>query len=106
MRIALTTANATGQTKIKSTGLGFYAMIWLSFPLFNLFLVALIYRGNPQLRDYAIIGGAGMAMLFGMQFNAGEILDSERRRGTLGNLFLAPVPRYSWLAGFQLFAVV
>src|SRR5690606_18382781 len=31
---------------------------------------------------------------------------AERGRGTLGNLFLAPLPRYVWLGGFQLFALV
>jgi ABC-2 type transport system permease protein len=80
-------------------------MVWLSFPLFNLLLVALIYRADPALRNYAVIAGAGMALLFGMQFNAAEILDRERQLGTLGNLFVAPAPRYSWLAGFQLFAI-
>ena len=40
-----------------------------------------------------------------MVFNASEILDRERQTGTLGNLFVAPAPRFSWLAGFQLFAV-
>jgi ABC-2 type transport system permease protein len=79
--------------------------VWVSVPIFNLLTVALIYRDHPALRNYAIIGGAGMALLFGMQFNSGEILDGERRRGTLGNLFVSPAPRYAWLAGFQLFAV-
>jgi ABC-2 type transport system permease protein len=106
VRAALAAACAVGRTKIQTTGLFFYALIWLSFPVFNLFLVALIYRGNAQLQNYAIVAGAGMAMLFGMQFNACEILDGERQRGTLGNLFLAPVPRYAWLAGFQLYAIL
>lgn len=102
---SLSSAVAVGRTKIQTTGFFFYALIWLSFPVFNLFLVAMVYRANAGLRDYAIVGGAGMAMIFGMQFNAGEVLDRERERGTLGNLFLAPLPRYAWLAGFQLFAV-
>jgi len=105
-RVVLAAATAVGRTKIKTSGLFFYALVWLSFPIFNLFLVALIYRGNAMLRDYAVIGGTGMAMLAGMLYNAGEILDNERQRGTLGNLFLAPIPRYAWLAGFQLFAVI
>lgn len=99
-------ANAVGRAKLRLTGPFFYALIWLSYPIFNLFMVALIYRHDSGLRDYAIIGGAGMAMLFTMQFNGAEILDGERQRGTLGNLFLAPAPRYAWLGGFQLFAVV
>lgn len=98
-------ARAIAKTRLQTSGVPFYLMVWLSFPIFNLVLVALIYRADPALRDYAVIGGAGMALLFGMQFNAGEILDGERQRGTLGNLFLSPAPRYSWLAGFQLFAV-
>jgi len=106
VRAALAAAVAVGRTKIQTTGPFFYALIWLSFPVFNLFLVAMIHRGNRQLQDYAIVAGAGMAMLFGMQFNGCQILDEERQRGTLGNLFLAPVSRYSWLAGFQLFAIL
>jgi ABC-2 type transport system permease protein len=105
-RAALAAAGAVARTKVQTTGPFFYALIWLSFPVFNLFLVALVYRGNAQLQNYAIVAGAGMAMLFGMQFNACEILDGERQRGTLGNLFLAPVPRYAWLAGFQLYAII
>lgn len=93
------------KTRLQTSGLGFYALVWLGFPIFNLLTIALIYRDNPALRDYAVVGGAGMAMLFGMQFNAAEILDGERQRGTLGNLFLAPAPRYAWLAGFQLFSI-
>jgi hypothetical protein len=69
-------------------------------------LVIFIYRDNPALRDYAIIGGIGVALLFGMQYNAGQILDEQRLEGTLGNLFASPGPRYAWLAGFQLYAVV
>lgn len=98
-------ARAIAKTRLQTSGVPFYLMVWLSFPIFNLILVALVYRDDPGLRNYAIVGGAGMALLFGMQFNAGEILDGERQRGTLGNLFLSPAPRYSWLAGFQLFAV-
>lgn len=105
-RAAIAAAVAVGRTKIQTTGPFFYALIWMSFPVFNLFLVAMIYRGNEALQDYAIMAGAGMAMLFGMQFNGCQILDEERQRGTLGNLFLAPVPRYAWLAGFQLFAIL
>lgn len=105
LRVMTGAARAIAKTRLQTSGVPFYLMVWLSFPIFNLVLVALIYRADPALRDYAVIGGAGMALLFGMQFNAGEILDGERQRGTLGNLFLSPAPRYSWLAGFQLFAV-
>ncbi|MDP9317722.1 MAG: ABC transporter permease [Actinomycetota bacterium] len=105
LRVVTGAARAIAKTRLQTSGVPFYLMVWLSFPIFNLLLVALIYRADPALRNYAVIGGAGMALLFGMQFNAGEILDGERQRGTLGNLFLSPAPRYSWLAGFQLFAV-
>ncbi len=105
LRVVTGAARAIAKTRLQTSGLPFYLMVWLSYPVFSLLLVALIYRADPALRDYAIIGGAGMALLFGMQYNAGEILDGERQRGTLGNLFLSPAPRYSWLAGFQLFAV-
>lgn len=104
-RVVTGAARTIAKTRLQTSGVAFYLLVWLSFPLFNLFLIAMIYRNDPALRDYAIIGGAGMALLFGMQFNAGEILDHERRRGTLGNLFLSPAPRYSWLAGFQLYAI-
>ena len=104
LRVVTGAAHTIAKTRLQTSGVPFYLMVWLSFPLFNLLLVALIYRDDPSLRSYAIVGGAGMAMLFGMQFNAGEILDGERRRGTLGNLFVSPAPRYAWLAGFQLFA--
>lgn len=105
LAVVLAAATTVGKAKVLTSGPFFYALVWLSFPVFNLFLVGLIYRGSPELRNYAIVGGACTAMLFGMLYNAGEILDTERHRGTLGNLFLAPVPRYAWLAGFQLFAV-
>lgn len=105
LRVVTAAAQASAATRIRTSGVLFYLMVWVSFPLFNLFMVALIYRADPSLRNYAIIGGAGMAFLFSMQFNAAEILDGQRSRGTLGNLFLAPAPRYSWLGGFQLVAV-
>lgn len=105
LRVVLGSARAVAKTRLQTSGVPFYLMVWLSFPVFNVLLVALIYRNDPSLRDYAIIAGAGLAMLFGMQFNASEILDRERQTGTLGNLFVAPAPRFSWLAGFQLFAI-
>jgi ABC-2 type transport system permease protein len=105
-RIVLSTAYTVGRTKIVFAGPFFYLLVWMMYPVFNLLLIGLIYRENEALRDYAIIGGACMALLFAMLYNAGEILDSERRRGALSNLFLAPCSRYAWLGGFQLFAIV
>jgi len=103
-RLMVAGAVTIGKTRLQTSGVFFYALVWLSFPLFNLLLVALIYRDDPALRNYAIVGGATMSLLFAMQFNAAEILDRERLRGTLGNLFVSPAPRYSWLVGFQLYA--
>jgi ABC-2 type transport system permease protein len=106
MRVVLGSARAVAKTRLQTSGVPFYLMVWLSFPIFNVLLISLIYRNNPTLQSYAIIAGAGLALLFGMIFNASEILDRERQTGTLGNLFVAPAPRFSWLAGFQLFAVI
>lgn len=105
-RLVVAGALTIGKTRLQTSGVFFYALVWLSFPLFNLLLVALIYRDDPELRNYAIVGGATMSLLFAMQFNAAEILDRERLRGTLGNLFVAPAPRYAWLVGFQLYAAI
>lgn len=99
------TFRATAKQNILRRGVVAYALIWLSFPVFNVLINALIYRNAPALRDYSIIGGAMLAFLFAMLFNAGEILDRERQRATLTNLFLAPCPRYAWLGGMQLFAL-
>lgn len=100
------TAVAIGRTRIMELGLPGYVLTWLSLPLLELVLLAFIYRNDRELLEYAVVAGAGLAMLFGLIFNGGEILDNERRRGTLGNLFLAPVSRYVWLGGFQLFALI
>jgi ABC-2 type transport system permease protein len=105
-RIVTASAFAVGRTKVQTSGPISYALVWMMFPVFALMIVGLIYRENQDLRDYAIVGGAGVALLFGMLFSAGEILDEERMRGTLGNLFLAPCTRLAWLGGMQLFAVV
>lgn len=92
--------------RVMSTGALSYVLVWMSFPVFNLGINALIYRDDPALRNYAVVGGAMLAFMFGMIFNAGQILDQERYRGTLGNLFLAPCPRYAWLGGMQVVALV
>ena len=99
LRVVLGSARAVAKTRLQTSGVPFYLMVWLSFPIFNVLLIALIYRNNPTLQSYAIIAGAGLALLFGMLFNASEILDRERQTGTLGNLFVAPAPRFSWLGG-------
>ena len=105
VRLVLYVAISVARQRIRRNSLFFYALVWLSPTVFGVLTVALIYRGAPDLQEYAIVAGAALALLFGMQYNAGQILDEERRRGTLGNLFVSPGPRYVWLAGFQLFAV-
>lgn len=106
LRIVGEIAWTIGRTRIQGMGPIPYTLTWISFPVFQLLLLALIYRENQDLLDYAVIAGSGTALLFAMIFNGGEILDTERQRGTLGNLFLSPCPRYVWLAGFQIFAFV
>jgi ABC-2 type transport system permease protein len=106
VRIVLASAYAAGRTKIQTAGPVPYVLVWMTLPIFTLLIVGLIYQRDEGLRDYAIVGGACLALLFGMLFSASEILDDERQRGTLGNLFLAPCSRYAWLGGFQLFAIL
>lgn len=105
-RIVREVAWTVARSRIQGMGPIPYALTWICFPLFQLLLLTLIYRENQNLLDYAVIAGSGTSLLIAMTFNAGEILDRERVLGTLGNLFLAPCPRYVWLAGFQLFALV
>ncbi|HEY8456739.1 MAG TPA: ABC transporter permease [Actinopolymorphaceae bacterium] len=104
-RIVLESALAAGRTKILTTGPFFYVLVWMMVPVFNLLIVGLVYSDNRALLDYAIVGSACLALLFGMIFSASELLDVERGRGTLGTLLLTPCSRYAWLGGFQLFAV-
>ena len=106
LRMLVSVAHSTAMQRIRRNGLFFYALVWTGPAVFGTLLVIFIYRDSPALRDYAIIGGVGVALLFGMQYNAGQILDEQRLEGTLGNLFASPGPRYAWLAGFQVYAVV
>lgn len=106
LRVMGEIARTIAVTRIKGMGLVPYTLTWVMFPVFQLLLIALIYRENQALLDYGVVAGAFNALMFTMLFNAGEILDGERGRGTLGNLFLAPCPRFVWLAGFQLFALI
>lgn len=100
------TAITIARTRIQGMGALGYGLTWLTLPLMEMLILAFIYQNNRPLLEYAIIASTGSAMLFTLIFNGGETLDSERGRGTLGNLFLAPVPRYVWLGGFQFFALV
>lgn len=100
------TAITIAKTRIQGMGVLGYALTWLTLPLLEMVSLAFIYTNDKALLEYAVIASAGMAMIFTLTFNGGEILDGERSRGTLGNLFLAPMPRYVWLGGFQLFALI
>lgn len=106
LRVVRETAVTVGRTRIQGMGVLGYSLTWLMLPLMEMLLLSFIYRDNRELLEYAVVAGAGMAMLFGLIFNGGEILDTERQRGTLPNLFLAPMPRFVWLGGFQAFALV
>ncbi|MEJ7839403.1 MAG: ABC transporter permease [Thermomicrobiales bacterium] len=100
--IALDIALLSGKSKVFRSGPLFYIMVWSSFPIFSLLSVALIYRNDERLRDYAVVAGSASAFIFLMIYGAGQMLDEERQRGTLGALFLAPAHRFTWLGGFQL----
>lgn len=106
LRVMREIARANAVSRIQGMGPLPYVLTWVMFPIFELLLIALIYREDQALLNYGVVAGAFAAWMFTMLFNAGEILDGERQRGTLGNLFLAPCPRFVWLAGFQLFALV
>jgi ABC-2 type transport system permease protein len=100
------TTVAYGKRRIFQSGLLFYLMVWWSVPIFWLCSIALIYKEDTALRDYAIIGGSSVSFIFLMLYGAGSALDVERLRGTLGTLMLAPAPRYAWLGGFQVFSLI
>jgi ABC-2 type transport system permease protein len=104
LRLVGYVAWARAMQRIRLNSLFFYLLVWTAPSIFSALTVVFIYRGSPDLRDYAIVGGAGLSLLFAMQYNAGQALDEARRVGTLGNLFVSPGARYVWLAGFQLFA--
>jgi ABC-2 type transport system permease protein len=106
VRITIATAVNIVRIKIQALTLPFYVLTFFGFPFFQLLLVALIYRDNHALRNYAVIAGAGTALIFAMLYSGGENLEGERSRGTLGGLFVSPAPRISWLLGFQLSATL
>jgi len=105
-RIAIATAGTVFRNKVHALGVPFYVMVFMGFPIFQLLMIALIYRENPALQDYAVIAGAGTALIFAMLYVGGEVMEGERERGTLGNLFISPAPRVAWLLGFQLSSTI
>lgn len=92
--------------RLHLVGLGGYFLIWLALPVLQLAMTGLIYAERPDLQRYAVIAIAASALLMSAVYFAGEILDGERRNGTLPALFLAPCSRFSWLGGFQLAGLV
>ena len=80
-----------------------YALDWTVRPIFDLAIVALIYANSPNdLVPYVVVALAANMFLFSTVFYVGEILDRERMKGTLAPLFLVPVSRFSWMAGYAL----
>lgn len=104
--LILSTAKSTMVMRVLATGPLSYILSWLMWPLFNMIFVAYLYHGNADLRNYAIVASSGHAILMGLVFNSGEMLDGARRQGFLGTLFLSPLPRYVWIGGYQLVALL
>jgi ABC-2 type transport system permease protein len=103
-RLALRAAVASWKAKFTEqfvfNGLGGYVLVWVAFPVFSLATVGLIYRAHrPQLVGYAVVAVAASAFVTNALYYVGQLLDEERHRGTLLNLFLSPAPRLSWLTG-------
>jgi len=81
---------------------GGYFFVFMVGPIFNLAIAALIYEGgNKSLVPYTVVAMSLNAFVFINIFGSGEILDRERRGGTLVSLFLTPCSRLSWLAGYR-----
>lgn len=75
-------------------------------PFSTLGILALVYRGRPELIGYAVVGQTALGFIFSAVYFVGQLLDTERVRGTLVMLFLAPCPRFSWLGGFAMAGLV
>lgn len=81
---------------------GGYFLTFMIGPIFNLAIAALIYEGGDKsLIPYTVVAMSLNAFVFINIFGSGEILDRERRGGTLVSLFLTPCSRLSWLAGYR-----
>ncbi|HEU5424662.1 MAG TPA: ABC transporter permease [Nitrolancea sp.] len=84
-----------------------YLFIWVVRPIFDLALAALIYAGGrTDLIPYLVVAMTANSAVFNTLYWIGEILDRERRKGTLVMLFLAPCARLSWLLGFAASGIV
>lgn len=103
-RLAVQAAVASWKAKITEhivfNGLGGYVLVWVAFPVFSLASIGLIYRAHrPGLVGYAVVAISASAFITNALYYVGQLLDEERHRGTLVNLFLSPAPRLSWLTG-------
>lgn len=103
-RLALQAAWASWKAKFHEhvvvNGLGGYVLVWVTFPIFSLASIGLIYRAHrPGLVGYAVVAVTASAFITNALYYVGQLLDEERQRGTLVNLFLCPAPRLSWLTG-------
>lgn len=105
-RLMADTAWSTLVSRMMGTGPIAYVLSWLMWPVMHMVFMSFLYRSNAELRNYAIVASAGQAILFGLIFNGGEMLDRARAQGFLGNFFLSPMPRFVWLGGLQLCALI
>jgi ABC-2 type transport system permease protein len=81
-------------------GMG-YGIDLIARPIFDVSIAALIYTyGDRERVPYVVVALAASTFLFSAIYFVGEILDRERVRGTLPNLFLTPCRRVSWMAGY------
>src|SRR5919202_1351046 len=84
-----------------------YLVVWAVRPVFDLGIAALIYAGgHADLIPYLVVAMTANAAVWNSLFWIGEVLDRERRKGTLVMLFLAPCARLSWLLGFAASGIV
>ncbi len=102
----LATWRAMAVQQFRTGGLLSFALMSVAIPIFTLAILALVYRGRPDLIGYAVVGQSAFAFINSAIYFVGQFLDFERRRGTLVMLFLAPCPRFSWLGGFTMAGLV
>ena len=78
-----------------------YAFDWTLRPIFEISIAGLIYfHGDRERVSYVVVAMAANMLLFSAIFYVGEILDSQRAKGTLPGLFLVPCRRITWMTGY------
>ncbi|HVB63746.1 MAG TPA: ABC transporter permease [Nitrolancea sp.] len=101
IRAAQAAWSAMIKERIEEFGRQGMLAIWAIRPIFDLAIAALIYAGGAKdLVPYIVVSMTANSLVWNSIFWVGEILDRERRKGTLLSLFLAPCSRLSWLIGF------